>query len=249
MRIAVITDIHANLEALQACLAEARREGVDRFALLGDFVGYGADPAAVVAVVAELAGQGALVVRGNHEQAVLATPRSFNPLARQSADWTRTRLSAPEAAFLAGLPLTARLDWCLFAHASAQRPERWIYLDSPHRAADCIDAYPPGVHLGVFGHVHRQQLFHRAPGESATARFDPVPGSTVKLSSARRWVALAGSAGQPRDGNPDAAWLLLDLAAGSLAFRRTAYDFASAARKIRQAGLPEWFAQRLAGGG
>jgi diadenosine tetraphosphatase ApaH/serine/threonine PP2A family protein phosphatase len=248
MRIAVITDIHGNLEALHACLRQARREGVDQFALLGDFVGYGADPRAVVTEVANLAAQGAIVVRGNHEEAVAATPAGFNPQARQSADWTRTQLSNVDVEFLASLPLTARQDWCLFAHASAHEPERWIYVDSTRHAADCIGAYPAGVRLGVFGHVHRQLLFHRAQGESAAGRFDPVPGAPVSLSRARRWAALAGSAGQPRDGNAAAAWLLVDLDAEALTFHRVAYDVDAAAQRIRQVGLPDWFAQRLASG-
>ncbi len=248
MRIAVITDIHGNIEALRACLQHARREGIDRFALLGDFVGYGAAPAAVVAEVAGLLDQGAIVVRGNHEEAVLATPESFNPQARQSADWTRAQLSAAEVSFLSGLPLTARQDWCLFAHASAHHPERWAYVDSTRSAAECIAAYPEGVRLGVFGHVHRQLLFHRASGDSAAGRFDPVPGAEITLSRARRWAALAGSAGQPRDGNAAAAWLLLDLQRESLTFHRVAYDVDAAADRIRQVGLPVWFAQRLASG-
>lgn len=248
MRIAVITDIHGNIEALQACLDHARREGVDRFALLGDFVGYGGAPGEVVSEVAALFAQGAIVVRGNHEEAVLATPDNFNPQARQSADWTRSRLGSAEVAFLAALPLTVREDWCLFAHASADQPERWTYVDSTRTAADCIAAYPAGVRLGVFGHVHRQLLFHRAPGESTVGRFEPVPGAELRLSASRRWAALAGSAGQPRDGNAAAAWLLLDLEREVLTFHRVAYDVDSAADRIRQVGLPAWFAQRLSSG-
>lgn len=248
MRIAVITDIHGNIEALQACIQHARRVGVDQFALLGDFVGYGAAPAAVVAQVAELAARGAIVVRGNHEEAVLATPEGFTPQARQSADWTRGQLSVSDVDFLSGLELVARHDWCLFAHASAHQPGRWIYVDSTRAAADCIAAYPEGVRLGVLGHVHRQLLFHRAAGEVAAGRFDPVPGAEISLSRARRWAALAGSAGQPRDGNAAAAWLLLDMQRESLTFHRVAYDVDAAAERIRQVGLPIFFAERLAHG-
>ncbi|MDE3012193.1 MAG: metallophosphoesterase family protein [Pseudomonadota bacterium] len=248
MRIAVITDIHGNIEALQACIRHARRIGVDQFALLGDFVGYGAAPAAVVAQAAELSARGAIIVRGNHEEAVLATPEGFTPQARQSADWTRGQLSASDVSFLSGLELVARQDWCLFAHASAHQPERWIYVDSTRTAADCIAAYPEGVRLGVFGHVHRQLLFHRAASEAAAGRFDPVPGAEISLSRARRWAALAGSAGQPRDGNAAAAWLLLDMQRESLTFHRVAYDVDAAAERIRKVGLPGFFAERLAHG-
>jgi diadenosine tetraphosphatase ApaH/serine/threonine PP2A family protein phosphatase len=248
MRIAVITDIHGNIEALRACLQQARREGVDRFALLGDFVGYGAEPAAVVAEVAELLSAGAIVVRGNHEEAVISTPEGFNPQARASADWTRAQLSADTIAFLSGLPLTVREGWCLFAHASADRPERWTYVDSTRTATDCIAAYPDGIRLGVFGHVHKQVLFHRAAHGGAIGRFDPVPGAEIPLSRARRWAALAGSAGQPRDGNAAAAWLLVDLGRETLTFHRVAYDVDAAAERILQVGLPAWFAERLSSG-
>jgi len=248
MRIAVITDIHGNFEALRACLQQARREGAERFALLGDFVGYGAAPVAVVETVAELHAAGAIVVRGNHEQAVISTPEGFNPQARESAEWTRHQLGPDALAFLAGLPLTARLDWCLFAHASADQPEQWTYIDSTRAASDCIAAYPEGVRLGVFGHVHKQVLFHRAAHETATGRFDPVPGAPVSLSPLRRWAALAGSAGQPRDGNAAAAWLMVDMDHQALTFHRVAYDIDTAAGRILEVGLPAWFAHRLSTG-
>ena len=248
MRIAVITDIHGNFEALQACLRHARRAGAERYALLGDFVGYGADPAAVVEQVAELHAQGAIVLRGNHEDAVVGEPVGFNPQARESALWTRAQLDRTALDFLAELPLTAREDWVLFAHASAQDPERWIYVDSTRSAAGCLDAYPPGVRLGVFGHVHKQVLFHRARPELSPGRFDPVPGAEITLSPARLWAALAGSAGQPRDGNPAAAWLLIDMERQSLTFHRATYDVDATARRILQVGLPAWFAHRLATG-
>ncbi len=248
MRIAVITDVHSNYLALQACLDHAARVGVDQFALLGDFVGYGAEPDRVVDVIAGLHAKGAIVVRGNHEEAVLGNLAGFNPQAAESAVWTRAQLSARSHAFLAGLPLTRQLDWVLFAHASAQSPDRWIYIDSTRTAAGCLDAYPDGIRLGVFGHVHRQLLFQRGPADIAPGSFAPVPGAEVTLSRARLWAALAGSAGQPRDGNPAAAWLLLDLAREAVTFHRVAYDVATSARLILAAGLPAWFAQRLAAG-
>ncbi len=245
MRIAVITDIHGNHEALQACVRHANRLGVDQFALLGDFVGYGAEPQQVMDQVMRLQARGALVVRGNHEDGVLGSTAGFNPQARVSAEWTRTQLTRDALDFLAALPLTLRQEWVLFAHASAEQPERWIYVDSTRNAAACLDAYPAGVRLGVFGHVHRQMLFHRAGADVTPGQFEPVPGAEVLLSRARRWVALAGSAGQPRDGNPAAAWLLLDLQREALTFHRVAYDVDLVARQIVDAGLPVWFAQRL----
>ena len=248
MRIAVITDVHGNMEALQACLQHATRIGFDRLALLGDFIGYGADPAAVLDCVAGMQAGGAIVLRGNHEEAVLTDPQGFNPQARASALWTREQLKPDQLDFIRGLPLVAQQDWCFFAHSSAEHPERWIYVDSTRTAAGCLDAYLPGIRLGVFGHVHRQVLFHRARPDATPGRFDPVPGAEIHLSRARRWAALAGSAGQPRDGNPAASWLLLDLAREAVTFHRVAYDVDVTAQRILAAGLPAWFAQRLAAG-
>jgi diadenosine tetraphosphatase ApaH/serine/threonine PP2A family protein phosphatase len=202
----------------------------------------------VVSQIAELHAQGAIVVRGNHEEAVVGEPVGFNPQARESALWTREQLDPAALAFLAGLPLVARQDWCLFAHASAQDPARWIYIDSTRAAAACLDAFPQDVRLGVFGHVHQQVLFHRANAALSPGRFDPVPGAEIPLSRTRRWVALAGSAGQPRDGNAAAAWLLIDFAREALTFHRVAYDIDAAAQRILKVGLPAWFAHRLAAG-
>lgn len=248
MRIAVITDIHGNYEALQACLAQAARAGADRLALLGDFVGYGAEPGRVVATVMELQAQGALVVRGNHEAALTGNTEGFNPQAKASALWTRDRLDDTALTFLARLPLVERLDWVLFAHASARDPERWTYLDSTRAAADCIAAYPPGVRLGVFGHVHRQALYYQGERDPGPGSFQPRAGAEVRLGRMHRWAALAGSAGQPRDGNPAAAWLLVDLARERLTFHRVSYDIDLVAQQILAAGLPPWFAQRLSVG-
>src|SRR5690242_10983426 len=125
--IALLADIHANLEALEACLAHARGAGARRFVLLGDLVGYGADPAAVVDAAAALAAEGAVVVKGNHDEAVERTPTYLNDMAQAAIHWTRGALSAGQKAFLAQLPFCIREDASCYVHASADRPERWSY--------------------------------------------------------------------------------------------------------------------------
>src|SRR3954451_6759193 len=120
--IALLADIHANLEAFEACLAHARGHGATRFALLGDLVGYGADPGPVVERAAALAADGAIVVKGNHDEAVERAPTYLNDMAQAAIDWTRTVLTTAQKDFLAGLPLSGRDPARCYVHASADRP-------------------------------------------------------------------------------------------------------------------------------
>src|SRR5437868_4236376 len=129
MKLALFADIHSNLEALTACLAHAEALGATRFAFLGDLVGYGADPAAVLDLIGRYASEGAVVVRGNHDEAVTGPDNGrMNVSANAAIEWTRTRLSDRNLAFLAGLPLTVTDRNILFVHASAAAPERWNYV-------------------------------------------------------------------------------------------------------------------------
>lgn len=244
MRTAVLADIHANLEALEACLAHARRQGVERFALLGDFVNYGADPVACLAIVRELADQGA-AVRGNHDEAALGgLAADMNPVAREALYWTRAQLGPAERTFLDALPYTAELGGAQLVHASADDPPAWSYLTGALPAARCLAAAHRRV---VFaGHLHQPQIYH--DGGEAVRLFEPTPGVAIPLLPRRRWLVLAGSVGQPRDGDPAAAYVLHDEAAATVTFFRVTYDHAAAARKIVAAGLPETLAWRLSRG-
>lgn len=243
MRTALLADIHSNLEALQACLAHARREGVDRFAFLGDLIGYGADPLACLDIVAGLVDAGALALRGNHDEACLGGQLdAMHVVARDAIYWTRERLGTHERAFLAGLPLAVAETDRLLVHASAERPEAWTYITGPREAAQAFAATPARVVL--VGHVHHPQLYFTMPG-GAIRDFAPVPGVPLPLSDFRRWLAIVGSVGQPRDGNPAACYALHDAGAGTLTHFRVPYDVQAAARKILDAGLPERLAWRL----
>jgi diadenosine tetraphosphatase ApaH/serine/threonine PP2A family protein phosphatase len=239
---AILSDVHGNLEALNACLKHASAGGVGRYAFLGDLVGYGADPQAVVDTIARYAAEGAVVVKGNHDEAVEKTPGYMNESVRAVIDWTRETLSHEGKAFLASLPLCIRQDPMCFVHASAASPKRWDYIDSPAAAQRSIEAAQTAYTFS--GHVHDQQLyFQRAPGK-ATA-FRPVRGSPVPIGRHRRWLALVGSVGQPRDHNPEAAYAQFDTERERITFHRVAYDHLAAARKIRQAGLPASIAYRV----
>ena len=242
MILALFSDIHANLEALQACIAHARSRGADRSAFLGDLVGYGADPGAVVDIIAEQASRGALVVKGNHDAAIAGSSGYLNEAAAAAIAWSRGVLSPAQRAFLEGLALCVREESLCLVHASAAAPERWDYVDSPGAAER--SARSAGTPYTFCGHVHQQVLY----GEDARRRmvaFRPQPGVVIPIPSRRAWLAIVGSVGQPRDGNPAAAYALADLDRQTVTFHRVAYDNHAAARKVRAAGLPESLAYRL----
>jgi diadenosine tetraphosphatase ApaH/serine/threonine PP2A family protein phosphatase len=244
MKTAIITDLHANREALQAVFEHAAASGVDRFALLGDFVGYGADPGWVVDTVRTLVQGGAIAVTGNHDAAVVhGAPESMRPEPRVSVDWTRRQLDAEQLAFLAELPLTQQRADRLYVHANAWAPAGWDYIVDRGAAARSLHATPN--HLTFCGHMHEPRLFHLSPGAAAAGEFVPTPGVAIPLSSARQWLVIPGSSGQPRDGDPAACYAVHDETVDSITYWRVPYDVETAAAKIRAAGLPPRLANRL----
>jgi diadenosine tetraphosphatase ApaH/serine/threonine PP2A family protein phosphatase len=240
--IALLSDVHSNLEALHACLKHAAQCGAQRYVFLGDFVGYGADPQEVVAAIAHRVADGAIAVKGNHDEAVEKRAGYMNEAAKDSIEWTRKALSVESAAFLSRLPLIVREEAMCFVHASAADPARWDYVDTRAVAWRSVEA--AGTPYTFSGHVHDQVLYFESPtGKWST--FRPTPGSPVPMPGHRRWLALVGSVGQPRDGKAAAAYALFDAARKQITFHRVAYDHLAAARKIRQAGLPEAHAYRV----
>lgn len=244
-KLALLADVHGNLEALRACLASAEEAGAECYAFLGDLVGYGADPAAVLEIVEDQARQGAMVVRGNHDAAVLDEneARSMNAAAEEAIAWTRTQLGEGHRAFLRSLPLSVRRDAVLLVHASAEAPERWIYVTDPARAEHSLRAAGDASYV-FCGHVHEPMLYYTGAANRPVP-FRPVPGIPIPVAPRRRWLAIAGSVGQPRDGKTAACWALADLERFTLTFHRVPYDTAAAARKVRAAGLPDRLAVRL----
>ena len=242
MRIAVLTDIHGNRQALEAVLADVAGHGIDRLAILGDIVGYGGDPEWCCDQVADLADQGAICLKGNHDSAASGAPEAMSPLARQAIDWTRDRLSPAQRGFLGGLPLCREEAGIFLTHASANDPGAWSYVTSDTRAAPSFRATE--ARLILCGHVHVPLLANCDLGGVVRAQVFR-PGLPIPLLPSRRWLAVVGSVGQPRDGVAQAGWALVDTARGELTFRRTPYDIAGAAARIRAAGLPEALAARL----
>jgi diadenosine tetraphosphatase ApaH/serine/threonine PP2A family protein phosphatase len=242
MRIAVLTDIHANREAFSAVLSEIAARSVDRIAILGDIVGYGPDPDWCVERTMELVAAGALCVKGNHDAAAVGGAVSMNVVAEEAIRWTRRRLSDQHLRFLDGLPLTGLIDDVLLVHASANDPGDWIYVTGANRAMPSFRVTDARVIL--CGHVHVPMLVSCDRAGAVAGQRIRI-GAPVPLLRSRRWLAVIGSVGQPRDGVPQAGYAVLDLATNELTFHRTAYDTATTARKIRAAGLPEALAARL----
>ena len=246
MKLALLADLHANLQALQACLADAHARGATHHAFLGDLVGYGADPGPVLDIVMSFAQQGAWVVKGNHDDAALNPVVGSQRADHAGAAWTHAHLSGRQREFIAELPLVIRHEKILLVHASAHDPARWTYVTRPVEAADSMEAaHAAGASMVFGGHVHEQRLFYRG-GVGKLMAFEPTPGVAVPVPAHREWLATVGSAGQPRDGKPDAMYAMFDAAVSQLTFIRVPYDHTAAAQAIRRAGLPEANASRLA---
>jgi len=242
LRIALLSDIHANVGALTACLRHAEEHGAERYVFLGDFVGYGGDAQAVLDLVQHHAAAGAIAIKGNHDEGVEKAAGYFNDAARAALAWARETLSAQQRQFLAALPLIVREGPICYVHATAASPERWDYIDSPSAAKRCADAAE--APYTFCGHMHDQVLyFENARGRMG--EFRPVPGTAISVRRHRRWVGIVGSVGQPRDRNPAAAYTLFDATQEQITFHRVTYDALAAADRIRKCGLPESLAYRV----
>jgi diadenosine tetraphosphatase ApaH/serine/threonine PP2A family protein phosphatase len=245
VRLAFFSDIHANREALDACLAHARAQRVDRHAYLGDLVGYGADTTAIVTRVVDDTAHGAFAVRGNHDDALERPAGYFNHEAQAALEWARRTLSPAHRQFLAGLPLILREGPICLVHASADRPERWEYIDGTRAAERCVAV--AATSFTFCGHVHVQRLyFETRPGKMS--EFDPRPGTPIPVTATRKWLAIVGSVGQPRDGRTAAQYAVFDTTRNEITFHRVPYDARAAAARIREAGLPEALAYRVEAG-
>ncbi|WP_028601862.1 metallophosphoesterase family protein [Ottowia thiooxydans] len=251
MKLALLADIHANRHALEACLAHAEKAGVERHAFLGDLVGYGAEPGAVVQTVMALQERGAIAIKGNHDlYSSMPLVEGKTDLGYASVAWTQQQLSRDERAFLANLPMTHTESSFLLVHASADSPERWRYVETPELAAASLDGamQPPvgneNVRHVFGGHVHAQALFFRG-GAGKLMPFIPTPGVPIPVPRHRLWLATVGSVGQPRDGNALAMYAIFDDSAQLLTFHRVPYDVQGAMAAIRATELPAFFADRL----
>jgi diadenosine tetraphosphatase ApaH/serine/threonine PP2A family protein phosphatase len=243
--LAIFADIHANRQAFSACLEAARERGAERLILLGDLVGYGGDPEWTLDTAIGLVEQGAVAVRGNHDHAIANPSESMNGAAQAAIDWTRGRLDAAQRQFLADLPLVREEEDRLYVHSEASSPLRWRYVQSATDAARSLIATP--AQITFCGHIHQPALYSMSVTAKMTS-FVPTTGIPVQLLKGRQWLAVAGSVGQPRDNNPAACFLTFDTASREVTYCRVAYDVEAAAKRIRDAGLPVWLADRLSQG-
>ena len=247
MKVAILSDIHSNLEALQACLSHARSQNAERYVFLGDLVGYGADPVACLDIIQEHAARGAVVLLGNHDEAAISDQYKkievMNFIARDAIYWTRLQLSDDQRTFLQGLPLTVRDGIAFYVHASAHEPSHWHYVTGGRQAVRSMVAAETAYTF--VGHVHHPLLYFRMAGQTTAHAFQPTPGMPIPVGLTRQWLAIVGSVGQPRDGNNAASYVIMDYANSALTFHRVPYDYMTTVRKIIAAGLPERLAHRL----
>ncbi len=239
MRIAVISDVHANLPALEAVLADIEAVGpADALWQLGDVVGYGPHPAEVVE---RLRSAGAVGVLGNHDAAAIGRIGTewFNDEARLAIEWSGDRLGPPHLAWLRGQPETRTESGVTLAHGSPRDPI-WEYVYSSSIARSNLDAFHTGICL--VGHTHVPLVFRERDGQLLAE--SPVDGETVELASSRT-IVNPGSVGQPRDGDPRAAWLLLDTDSATATWRRVPYDVRATQADMRAARLPRRLIDRL----
>jgi diadenosine tetraphosphatase ApaH/serine/threonine PP2A family protein phosphatase len=238
---AILSDVHGNLEALQAVLADCRREGTRRLIFLGDAVGYGADPGECLALIRDRAG---LQIAGNHDRGAvgLTDIDFFNPPARIALEWTTGVLSEESRAFLRRLPLTLEAEGFTLVHAAIPRPAEWNYILT---ADDAEESFQALRGQAVFcGHSHRPLVVAR--GKEGRPRH--LEREAIVFEEGVQYLVNSGSVGQPRDHDPLAAYGLYDDETRQYRLKRVPYDIPRAQEKILRAGLPPSLARRLAYG-
>ena len=239
MKYAIIADIHANLEAFQVVLQDIEKQKCTHIACLGDVVGYNANPKECLDTVRAL---NMPCVKGNHDEFCSsdAPMEGFSPNAAEAGNWTRGKLTEEDRQWLRELKFLRLVSNFTIVHATLDGPQRWGYVfDKLAAAASFTYQNTP---VCFFGHTHVPVAF---------IRDSVVRGGTYskfRVEPGRKYFVNVGAVGQPRDGNPKAAYVIYDMDEGSIELRRLEYDIASAQKKIREAGLPERLADRLAMG-
>ncbi|MFA5203757.1 MAG: metallophosphoesterase family protein [Lentisphaeria bacterium] len=239
MKYAILGDIHANIEALQAVLHKCRELGVDKYLCIGDLVGYNASPRECVELVRSMNME--VVLKGNHDEQATAGTRlaGFNPQAAMAIEWTRQQLTDDQCGWLSALPMLKNLGAKMtVVHATLDMPEKWGYIFDPLTAAASL--HYQFTQLCFFGHTHVPLAFDK---------FGDVKGGPfeeVRIQAGHKYMINCGSVGQPRDGDPRASFITYAPDENLVRLYRVEYDIASTQQRIRQAGLPERLWQRLA---
>jgi len=240
MKYAVLGDIHANWDALEAVLADVARENVGGYLCVGDIVGYGAQPGKCMKKIREM---GFHCVAGNHDHAAIGRldVGYFNHHAREAVEWTRQHLSIANAEYLAGLGLVAVVDGLTLGHGTIHRPELFGYIETPFAAQ--LSFHAMTTQIAFLGHSHVPITFLESEGEDSVTY---TQSTELELRHVSKALVNVGSVGQPRDDDPRACYAIYDSDTQVVRLRRIEYDIESAQAKIRKAGLPDVLAARLA---
>ncbi|MGC9941710.1 MAG: metallophosphoesterase family protein [Verrucomicrobiota bacterium] len=239
MKYAIIADIHGNIDAFQVVLDDIRAQNATHIVCLGDVVGYNARPKECLKIIRDM---NIPCVKGNHDEYCSSENHleGFNPHAADAVHWTRNQLSEDDKKWLIELKYTRMAANFTMVHATLDAPERWGYVFDKLAAAA---SFPyQNTQMCFFGHTHVPVAFMRDT---------VVRGGTYskfKIDLSKKYFINVGAVGQPRDNNPKAAYVVYDMDAGTIELRRLEYDIAAAQAKIREAGLPERLAERLAYG-
>jgi len=251
MRLALFSDLHANMAAMEACLAHAKEQGYDQLVVLGDLVGYGPSPTEMVGLCMVLERQGAVILRGNHDELEPASPSLIAAGNAQAivADWTFHQLDVSLRQWLRRLPLSHVFQDVACVHSTVNDPRGWHYADQHSSVLRSLEAASTQhqARIVLCGHVHHQVLFYQGRGREILP-FKPTSGVSLKVSLHRRWLATVGSVGQPRDADPRANYAIFDHKAGRITFYRVAYDIGRTVDALNKQGLPKELAERLEAG-
>jgi diadenosine tetraphosphatase ApaH/serine/threonine PP2A family protein phosphatase len=243
MKYAIFSDIHGNVDALDAVLDDILAASPDKLICLGDLVGYGASPNECVRKVRE---SGAEVVQGNHDQAAITLKdiQYFNDYARAAILWTHAALTEESTDYLSALPFVITVPGIRFVHASPLEPEQWEYVLSINQAAEQLEAFTEAICF--IGHSHYPGLFRK--DGARILQIDFPANETVQLAPEGRYLVNVGSVGQPRDNDWRAAWTEYDDTTRSIRLHRLEYPVDVAQARILEAGLPAFLAQRIGSG-
>lgn len=241
MRYAFFSDVHANLEALQAVILDFRKEKIDRIFFLGDAVGYGPNPNECVELIDEIA---EVKLMGNHDYAALGLMDTeyFNQYAVESIDWTKHSLNEKTIEIMSDFDITAEVDDILMAHSSPKEPDRWHYILDMDDVRENFDYFKSKICL--VGHTHRP--FIVALNEDGNCVISHKQDE--KIYSERKYLMNIGSVGQPRDGDPRSAYLIYDSDEQFVKCKRVSYDLSNTQKQMAEHGLPEYLIERLAVG-
>ncbi len=241
MRYGFFSDVHANLEALKACIIDFRSEKLDKLYFLGDAVGYGPNPDECVKLINDIA---EVKLMGNHDYAALGLMETeyFNQYAAESMGWTKNSISKKTIEIMSDFELTHAIDRMLLVHSSPREPENWHYILDMEDAEENFEFFTEKMCL--LGHTHRPYIVYKSESGEAVLSKE----AEINIEEEHRYLVNIGSVGQPRDGDPRSCYLIYDSDTESIKLKRVQYDVKSTQKVMAKIGLPEYLIDRLAVG-